>query len=353
MTDRLKAAAADRKKLSAAILVAFLVFLPAIVSEFWVTEIASKSLWMGLIGLSLIFLVKYGGMISLAQLATAGFASYSVAYFTFHEVGNWVVGVIVGVAVAILAGALIGLISARTEGIYTLMITLSLGMLLFFFANQNCAILNCHRGIGPVPPPQVGPIDFNSPNPFYYLSLIVAAAMYILVRYLARTQFGLALQGVRDNPRRMRALGYSVVLHKVAAFGVAGLIAGFGGVLMVWQRQNMSPPQIDLTRNLDILIAAVVGGVVYAEGAFVGAVFFTVTDTFTAEYFTRERFNTVIALVFVVLLIVSPNGLLGIPARIRELARRGGSTEGRRVRTMGRPPTVESRTRERLGGKTG
>jgi len=359
MIDRLSAGARDLKRMATVVLVVLLLALPLIVSEFWVTEIASKSLWMGIIALSLIFLVKYGGMISFAQLATAGIASYAVAYLTFNEIGNWLFGVVFGIIAAIIAGLLFGLISARTEGIYLLMITLALGMLVFFFANQNCEIFNCHRGIGPVPPPKIGPFDLKQPNPFYYVSLVSAAAMYGLARYVARSPFGLAIQGIRDNPRRMRSLGYAVLPHKVAAFGFAGLIAGVGGILMVWQRLNMSPALIDLTRNIDILVVAVIGGVIYLGGGFVGAVFFTVADTFTAEYFTRERFNTVIGLVFVVLLLVSPNGLLGIRARVRELLKRGdpppeeeGPLEQEGVRAVGESSTAETQKERNRGGKT-
>lgn len=359
MTDRLRAAARDWKRVAAVVLVILLLTLPLIVSEFWVTEIASKSIWMGIIALSLIFLVKYGGMISFAQLATAGIASYAVAYLTFNEVGNWLFWVVSGIIAAIVAGLVIGLISSRTEGIYLLMITLALGMLVFYFANQNCEILNCHRGIGPVLPPKIGPLDLNQPNPFYYVSLFSAAAMYGLVHYVARSPFGLAIQGIRDNPRRMRSLGYAVLPHKAAAFGFAGLIAGVGGIFMVWQRLNMSPAQIDLTRNIDILVVAVIGGMIYLEGGFVGAVFFTVADTFTAEYFTRERFNTVIGLVFVVLLLVSPNGLLGMPARARELLKRGdpppeevGPLEKEGVRAVGEYSTAEAHKEWNGGGKT-
>jgi len=320
--DRIVVAFKDWRVAVGAVLAVFLILLPMLVSEFWVTEIASKSLWMGIIALSLIFLVKFGGMISFAQLATAGLAGYAVAYVSFHETGSWLLGVALGILVATLTGVLFGLISVRTEGIYLLMITLALGMLVFYFANQNCEIFNCHRGIGPVPAPKIGPLDLTSANPFYYVSLVIAAFVYALVRYVGRAPFGLALQGIRDNPRRMRSLGYWVGLHKVLAFGFAGFIAGLGGILMVWHRVNMSPSVVDLTRNLDILIVAVVGGIAYAEGAFLGAVFFNVADTFTAEFFTRERFNTIIGLVFIALLILSPNGLLGIPARVRRALRR-------------------------------
>ncbi len=110
----------------------------------------------------------------------------------------------------------------RTEGIYTIMITLAIGMAFFYLAQQNYAMFNGFQGFQQVVPPAVLGIDWREPLPFYYLALFWALAGYFFVLYLVRAPFGIALQGVRDNPRRMSALGFNVTAHRVAAYAVAG-----------------------------------------------------------------------------------------------------------------------------------
>src|SRR3546814_7289525 len=89
--------------------------------------------------------------------------------------------------------------------------------------------------------------------------------------YCACATFGLSLQAIRDNPRRMRAIGFDVTLHRVAAYFLAGLIAGTGGVLLVWFNGRISPGSVSVDVVIDILVIAVVGGLRHPVGPFVGA----------------------------------------------------------------------------------
>src|SRR5262249_57897033 len=98
----------------------------------------------------------------------------------------------------------------------------------------NYSLFAGHRGFNQVNAPVFLDIDLRQSVPFYYLALLCALAGYFFIRYLIRAPFGIALQGVRDNPRRMQALGFHVVAHRVAAYAVAGLLAAVGGILLVW-----------------------------------------------------------------------------------------------------------------------
>ena len=168
-------------------------------------------------------------MISLAQMTVAGIAGYMVAIFGTAATD----GVTPGLAVVAggpdrrsssrsLAAAFIGWLSVRTEGIYTIMITLAIGVAFYYLALQNYAVFNGFQGKQKVFPPTLAGIYWRDPTPFYYLALVCALAGYLFVVYLLRTPFGIALQGIRDNPRRMHALGFNVTAHRVAAYAVAG-----------------------------------------------------------------------------------------------------------------------------------
>jgi branched-chain amino acid transport system permease protein len=276
-----------------------------------------------MIGLSLMLLAGYGGMVSLAQLAIAGIAGYCVAIFGVNSVGvmgfgwPWWVAAPFAILVAAVAAALIGLISVRTAGIYTIMITLAIATAFFYFVTQNYSLFNGFAGFRGVQPPTVFGLYWRDPLPFYYLTLLVAALAYAAVVYAARSPFGLSLQAIRDNQRRMSALGFNVLAHKVAAYFFSGIIAGAAGVLLVWFNGRISPGTVSVAETIAILIIAVIGGLKHPLGPFLGAAVYVLLKTFAIDLIGAERFNTAIGLVFLVIVFVSPDGILGLWERLK------------------------------------
>ena len=325
----IKGAAEDRRMSSSptatreigpaqALLAVALLVYPAIANDFFLTQIGALSLIEGMLGLSLTMLAGYGGMVSLAQLSVAGVAGYVIAIFGQSTTGvhsfdwPWMAIVPLAIACAACASALTGWISARTAGIYTIMITLAIATAVFYFAQQNYVIFNGHSGFAGVYAPVAFGVDWRAPRPFYYLTLVVAAAAYASVLYGRRSIFGLTVQGIRDNERRMRALGYNTVLHKVVAWLLSGVIAGAAGVLLVWFHGRISPSTIDVAASLNILVIAVIGGLRHPIGPFLGALVVVLLQTFASDLVGAERFNTLIGLVFLVIVYISDDGILGL-----------------------------------------
>jgi branched-chain amino acid transport system permease protein len=302
---------------------AFVLVFPFVATPFFTFQVAAQSLVLGLIALSLSFLAGYGGMVSLAQMTVAGIAGYGVAVLGTSSSAEislgwpWWVAVPAAVLVAVLCATLIGWLSVRTEGIYTIMITLAIGVAFYYLVLQNYSVFNGFQGLRELHPPKVFGIDWRAPLPYYFLSLACAMAGYFLVRYIVRAPFGVALQGVRDNPRRMEALGFNVVAHRVAAYALAGMLAAVGGVLLAWYNALMTPGSVGTSWMINILIIAVLGGVKHPIGAFLGAIVFVLLQTFAIDLIDRERFNLVIGGVFLAIVLFSPDGLLGLWAKLR------------------------------------
>ncbi|HET6224173.1 MAG TPA: branched-chain amino acid ABC transporter permease, partial [Dongiaceae bacterium] len=295
----------------------FLIAYPLVATPFWTVQIGAQSLFLGVIALSLMFLAGYGGMVSLSQMTVAGVAGYMIAIFGTNHVNigfgwPWWAQIPAALLVATVAATLIGLIAVRTAGIYTIMITLAIGVAFFFFTRQNYAIFNGFSGFASVQAPVVLGINWRDPQPFYYLSLAVAAIGYFAVIYVARSTFGLSLQASRDNARRMNALGFNVYLHRMVAHAFAGFIAALGGVLLVWMNGRISPGTIGIGPLINILVIAVLGGLRHPVGPFLGAIVFILLQNFAIDLIDRERFNTLIGLVFLAIVFVSPDGLLGL-----------------------------------------
>jgi branched-chain amino acid transport system permease protein len=304
------------------LVLAALIVWPFVVSPFLTYQVAAQSLIFGVIALSLAFLAGYGGMVSLAQMAVAGMAGYAVAVLgtsgTAISLGwPWWVAVPFALVIAVLASTLIGWLSVRTDGIYTIMITLAIGVAFYYLVLQNYTLFNGFQGFQKVYPPQVLGVDWRQPVPFYFLALVCALAAYFSVAWLVRTPFGLALQGTRDNARRMNSLGFNVTAHRVMAYAFSGLIAGVGGVLLVWYNGLIAPGSVGTTWLINVLVMAVLGGMKHPIGAFLGAAIFVLLQTFAIDLIDRERFNLVIGGGFLAIVLFSPDGLLGLWAKLR------------------------------------
>ncbi len=316
------------------LVLAFVLAYPWMATPFFTYQIGAQALALGLIALSLTFLAGYGGMVSLAQMTVAGIAGYVVAILGVSGTAQislgwpWWLVVPVAVLIAALAGTLIGWLSVRTEGIYTIMITLAIGVAFYFLVLQNYSIFNGFQGFQQVYAPEVFGVNWRDPTAFYYLALACSLVGYFWVKYLARSPFGIALQGIRDNPRRMSALGFHVTAHRVAAYAVAGLIAAVGGVLMVWYNGLITPGSVGTSWLINILVIAILGGLRHPIGPFLGAIVFVLLQNFAIDVFDRERFNLVIGLVFLVIVLFSPDGLLGWWARIRDRWSRRSTRSG-------------------------
>ena len=298
--------------------------LPFVATPFLTFQVAAQALVLGLIALSLTFLGGYGGMVSLAQMTLAGVAGYALGVLGVSSAGEgislgWPWWLAIPMALAVTTGfaALVGWLSVRTEGIYTIMITLAIGVAFYYLVLQNYTLFNGFQGIRELHPPTVLGIDFRQPMPFYFMTLACSLTGYFLVRWVVGAPFGIALQGVRDNPRRMEALGFHVVAHRVAAYALAGLIAGVGGILLAWYNGLMTPGSVGTSWLINILVIAVLGGMKHPIGAFLGAIVFVLLQTFAIDLFDRERFNLVIGGVFLAIVLFSPDGLLGLWAKLR------------------------------------
>jgi branched-chain amino acid transport system permease protein len=315
-----------------------LVLLPSVASDFVLDQIVGWTLILGMIALSLMFLAGYGGMVSLVQMTVAGLAGYMVTVLGASSLPSislfwpWWVAAPLAIVIAVAFGTLAGALSARTEGIYTIMITLAMASAFFYLTLQNWPIFNGFNGFTSVPAPKFLGINWKAPVPLYYLILFFASLSYAAVVYVSRTPFGLALQGVRDNPRRMEAIGYSVTAHRIAAYTFAAVIAAVGGILLVWLNNQISPGTAGIEATIDLLIIAVVGGLGHPIGAFIGAFIFVILRTFALDALIAvgldgRRFQTLIGLGFLVIVLFSPDGVVGLwqrwSARVRAADRSG------------------------------
>jgi branched-chain amino acid transport system permease protein len=307
--------------------VVVLVLLPLVGSDFFVSFVMTRAVILGLAASTIVFLSSYAGMVSLAQLLFVGIAGFMVG----NAVGEggtkglklgwnpWI-GVVFALMVTAVLALGLGALASRTTGIYFLMLTLTYAVIGYYFFGQ-VTTFSGFGGITGIKPPDV--FDAH-PVRFFYLCVAVSLLAYAVFRSLARTPFGLALQGVRDDPVRMASLGFNVALQRTIAFTIAGVAAGFAGVLNIWWNGQIDPTSISIGPTIDLLIVAVIGGIVHLEGAWLGAFVFVVANNYMRDLplassigLTEARFNTVVGLIVLLIMVVSPDGLVGVILRLR------------------------------------
>jgi branched-chain amino acid transport system permease protein len=317
----------------AGVAIAVAVLAPLLFSSYTVDQLLTQVLIFGIVAMSLVFLASYGGMVSLAQTAIFGIAGFVFGNMTTVETkglalgySTWA-GIIPAILIATAIGLVYGALASRSTGIYFLMITLTYGVIAYLTFGQIERISG-FGGISGIEPPSIIGTSDAHPHRLYYLSLVVAALLYLLIRFLVRTPFGIALQGVRDEPVRMSSLGYSVVLHRTLAFALGAFMASVAGVLFVWWNGHVDPQTIGLGATINVLIIAVIGGLRRIEGAVIGAIAYVfVNDWLAAVDFevggvNLGTFNSLIGLIFLAIVLLSPDGLLGIWERAMTTLRR-------------------------------
>lgn len=329
-----------------------LFLLPAISSTFFINFVMARTMMLGLAAATFVFLSAYGGMISLAQLLFFGIAGFMFGNAVLESGARglnlgwpgWV-SIVFALAVTTLVALLLGALASRTTGIYYLMLTLVYGVIGFYVFAQVVPISG-PGGVTSIP----RPVILGDPVRLYYAGLILSVIAYVGFRAVSVTPFGRSLQGVRDDPIRMASLGFNVPLHRMLAFTLAGFVAGVAGLLNVWWNGQIDPASIGIGPTLTLLIIAVIGGMSRFEGAWVGAFVYLVANNYMRDLplvdrigITEARFNTIIGLLVLLIMVLSPEGLVGIFERMRgwwQRTRFGPSTDV--------PPTAT--TSARAGG---
>ena len=273
------------------IILVLLITLPTFGSQFFVEFVMTRSLILGLAASTLIFLSAYGGMVSLAQLLMYGVAGFVIGNCV-AEAGSkglklglnpWV-AVVAALVITTIVAFVLGALSSRTFGIYFLMLTLTYAVIGYYVFGQ-VANISGFGGITGLDPPAL----LDGPVRLYYVGVALSVLAYLGFRAIVRTPFGVAFEGVRDDPIRMSSLGFHVPLHRTLAFTLAGFVAATAGVLNVWWNGQIDPNTVSIGSTIDLLVIAVIGGIGRLEGAWLGAVVFVVCQQLPARSATRRH----------------------------------------------------------------
>jgi branched-chain amino acid transport system permease protein len=308
------------KWIAAAALAALLALLPTFAGDFYV-NLGSQVLIAAIFALSLNLLVGYGGMTSLGHASYLGAAAYISALLTSRYGLSHGPAAIMSIAGTIAMAAFFGIIALRATGLGFLMITLALSQVLWGLAYRMSDVTNGDNGIAGLTRPMPFGISLDSPASFYWFALIVALSAFLLMAIFVSSSFGSSLKGVRDQPRRMAALGFNPWMIRWITFIYSSFWGGVSGLLYVYYNKYIHPSSLSTTSSAEALLGVIAGGSGTLGGPAVGAALVLLLKNYASAYI--ERWNMLLGLVFLFIVLVMPTGIVPGLSKLVAVLRRG------------------------------
>ena len=285
------------------------------VDEAFYIGLATRILIFALAATSLNLILGFGGMVSFGHAAFLGVGAYTVAILSHMGLADaWVVWP-VAMLVAGLFALLIGTISLRTQGVYFIMITLAFAQMIYYLV-VSFKTYGGDDGMPLLSRSRIGFLDTSADTHFYYVTLAVCVAAFILIARVLNARFGHVLQAIRDNEVRMQSLGYAVFRYKLCAFVLSGAVAGLAGALLANQSGFVSPAMMQWSQSGMLMMMVILGGVGHLYGGVWGAVVFMLLEESLSHFTIHWQLGLGALLLAVVLLV--PNGLTSVLKHLRK-----------------------------------
>jgi branched-chain amino acid transport system permease protein len=278
----------------------------------------------GLFALSLDLILGYAGILSLGHAAFFGVGAYTAGLLARHGWTEPLSGLAAAGAVAGTFGYAASVLVVPGADLARLMVTLGIGLVTFEVANQASSITGGVDGLSDMQPAELlGVFSFgiDGRTAFVY-SFAVLALMFALARRIVHSPFGLSLRGIRENPRRMPAIGADVHRRLRTIFALAAAMAGVAGAVLAQTTRFVGIDSLGFQRSAELLIILAFGGPGRLYGALLGAVVFILAQDVLAGI-SPEYWQLWLGAVLVLLVLVAPGGLMGgLELLHRRLARR-------------------------------
>ena len=269
--------------------VAEIVFWLMLAAGFWLwpsyLPLASQVLIAGLFALSLDLVLGYAGIVSLGHATYFGVGAYAAGVLSSHGWGEPFSGLLLAALCAGVTGFITSFLVVRGKDLTRLMVTTGIGLLLFELANRLTDITGGNDGLlGMQMRPVLGAFRFDMYGKVAYgYSLAVTFVLFLLMRRLVNSPFGLSLRGIRDNPGRMLALGYPVHRRLIAMYTLASVYAGIAGALLAQTTQFVGTDVFSFNRSAELMVMLIVGGTGMLYGGLVGAAVFMVAHQYLSD----------------------------------------------------------------------
>jgi len=316
----------DRRTWFVVVLLALLAALPLVAvatgQDYQIGQFR-RILIFAIAAVSLDLILGYGGMVCFGHAAFFGIGAYVVAILNWHAgrevplLGDWTGtnNVLVTWPAAILVSggvaALIATISLRTTGIYFIMITLAFAQMIYYFA-VSWPAYGGEDGLSTYVRNEFPGLNTSQPLPYFLICYVLLLAGLALFSTLRGSRFGAALEGARQNPTRLAAVGIAPFPVRLVAFIVSAMLTGVAGALFADLNKFVSPSMLSWQMSGELIVLIILGGKARLFGPVAGAMLYVLIEYALGGLTERWQFFLGLALLCVVLF--ARGGLLGLLA---------------------------------------
>lgn len=287
--------------------IVFLAVLPLVSGEYFV-NLGSQILIAVIFASSLNLLVGYAGLTSLGHATYMGLSAYISAWLSIKMGLDHTITAPAALLLTTLIGMVFGWIALRATGLGFLMLTLALSQIVWGLGYRWVSVTNGDNGLSGLTRPHPFGIDLDISNNFYWFALIITCACIYAINVLIRSPFGASIRGTRDQARRMSALGYNVWAIRWTTFVIASFLGAVAGLLYVYFHKYIHPSVMAITVSAEALLCVIAGGSGTLVGPLLGALVVVVLKNYASAYV--ERWNMLLGLVFLFIVIFMPAGLV-------------------------------------------
>lgn len=291
-----------------AALLALAIALPYMVNRF-IVNVLTLSITFALLALS-VNLIAYAGLASLGHGGIMAVAAYALAFMAVNTDASLLTQAIVGILFGTLAGAAFGVLTMRTSGVYFIMATVALGMVVWGLTIRLTSITGGENGLRGV----VRPSFLEEYWALYWFGLLVLVVSLAAIWVITRSPFGLALKGIQHGESRMRMLGYSSTRFKILAFTLSGVFAGLSGVMYAYYNRFVSPTAAGFLTSGKAVLMVILGGIGTLAGPVIGAIIITFMENVLNFY--NSHWPTALGLLYIVAVLFARDGIVGLISRI-------------------------------------
>jgi len=260
--------------------------------------------------IALDLIVGFGALVSFGHAAFVGLGAYAVGILASHGITDALVALPAALLVSALFAFVTGLVCLRTKGVYFIMITLAFGQMAFFTAS-SLAPYGGDDGLTVRMRDTVAGLPLlRSDGALYYVAFVCLLATFALCRALVVSRFGRVFRGARENPMRLAAIGFDVFRYQLAAYVIAGALAGMSGFLLANATNFVSPAYMSWQRSGELIIMVVLGGMGTLYGAIIGAAAFLFAEEWLSEL--TEHWKMIFGPLLIIVVVFARGGLIGL-----------------------------------------